>query len=82
MSNNTGPVEKVLSLLSTQLLHKATRTDTDNLPAAATTTAATTAATEHDEHDDDVNHGIIVESWGISNNHLAPLTVPIPLRQL
>ena len=28
------------------------------------------AATEHDEHDDDVNHGIIVESWGISNNHL------------
>ena len=66
VSNNTGPVEKVLSLLSTQLLHKATRTDTDNLPAAATT-----AATEHDEHDDDVNHGIIVESaWGISNNHL------------
>ena len=31
VSNNTGPVEKVLSLLSTQLLHKATRTDTDNL---------------------------------------------------
>ena len=31
VSKNTGPVEKVLSLLSTQLLHKATRTDTDNL---------------------------------------------------
>jgi hypothetical protein len=31
VSNNTGPVEKVLYLLSTQLLHKATRTDTDNL---------------------------------------------------
>ena len=31
VSNNTGPVEKVLSLLSTQLLHKATQTDTDNL---------------------------------------------------
>ena len=31
VSNNTGPVEKVLSLLSTQLLHKATRTDTDCL---------------------------------------------------
>jgi hypothetical protein len=26
-----GPVEKVLSFLSMQLLHKATRTDTDNL---------------------------------------------------
>jgi hypothetical protein len=31
VSSNTGPVEKVLSLLSTQLLHKAIRTDTDNL---------------------------------------------------
>jgi hypothetical protein len=32
VSSNTGPVEKVLSLLSTQLLHKATsRSDTDNL---------------------------------------------------
>jgi hypothetical protein len=31
VSSNTGPVEKVLSLLSMQFLHKATRADTDNL---------------------------------------------------
>ena len=31
VSSNTGHVEKVLSLLSMQLLHKATRTDTDDL---------------------------------------------------
>ena len=32
-------------------------------PCAAAATAAT-------ERDDEVNHGIIVESWGISNNQL------------
>jgi hypothetical protein len=31
VSSKTGSVEKELSLLSTQLLHKADRTDTDNL---------------------------------------------------
>jgi len=61
---NTGPVEKVLSLLLMQLLHKAS-SRTDTLYPAATTTA-----TEYDEHDDDVNHGIIVELWGTSNNQL------------
>ena len=67
VSSNTGPVEKkaAFSLLLTQLLHKATRTDTDKMRAASTTTA-----TEYDKHDYDVNHGIFVESWGTSNNHL------------
>ena len=81
MLSNIWPIEKVLSLLSTQLFHKASRSDTDNLRQQQIMmkmmmmsfmasilnrgVVQTTTSTASAEP----IHGIDVELWGTSNNH-------------